>query len=213
MKDWYRRKTWTKIDQEEFFLKLNRARKNSRAQYLKIQAIELVETRDSKLLEVAENLLNQILAEYPDNRIEKGPVLHTLGDIYKIRKSYDKAISYYKAALDFEKIFPNVITEAYLDYSELVVKTNATNLFVDVEALLLKKEPNLTWPIEKYKVYSLLAIINKHHNQSEKTKHFSQLAEQNANAENSGFRYHKNLGVVNKRDEWLDREASPGPGE
>ena len=38
--DWYRRKSWTKSDQEEFFAKLKKAKKHKRAQYLKIQAIE-----------------------------------------------------------------------------------------------------------------------------------------------------------------------------
>ena len=46
MAEWYRRKSWTKTDEEEFFAKLARARKDGRAQYLKIQAIELVETED-----------------------------------------------------------------------------------------------------------------------------------------------------------------------
>ena len=59
--DWYRRKTWTSTDKEEFFTKLGRARKDGRAQYLKIQAIELVETKNKKLLEVAEMLLNKML--------------------------------------------------------------------------------------------------------------------------------------------------------
>ena len=59
MTDWYRRKTWTKIDEEEFFAKLGRARKDGRAQYLKIQAIELLYTNDKKLLVVAETLLKK----------------------------------------------------------------------------------------------------------------------------------------------------------
>ena len=44
MSDWYRQKSWAKIEEEYFFTKLGRARKEGRAQYLKIQAIELVET-------------------------------------------------------------------------------------------------------------------------------------------------------------------------
>ena len=52
MADWFRRKAWTKTDEEEFFTKLNRARKDGRAQYLKIQAIELVQTKDKELLKV-----------------------------------------------------------------------------------------------------------------------------------------------------------------
>ena len=45
MADWYRRKTWTKTDEEEYFAKLGRARKDGRAQYLRVQAIELIETK------------------------------------------------------------------------------------------------------------------------------------------------------------------------
>src|SRR4051812_16207676 len=122
MTDWYRRKRWQKTDEQEFFLKLARARKDGRAQYLKIQAIELVATKDIALLEVAETLLNQMLTEYPDDNFNKASALHTLGDIYKLKKDYKQAIDYYKQALDFEKIYPKVQTQAYLDYSELIVK-------------------------------------------------------------------------------------------
>ena len=59
MTDWFRRKSWTKIDEEQYFKKLNRARNDSRPQYLKIQAIELVETKDPKLLDIAELLLQK----------------------------------------------------------------------------------------------------------------------------------------------------------
>lgn len=57
MTDWYRRKTWTKRDEEEYFNKLGRARKEGRAQYLRVQAMELVETKEKNLLSVAEILL------------------------------------------------------------------------------------------------------------------------------------------------------------
>src|SRR4051812_44168724 len=100
MADWFRRKSWTETDEEEFFKKLNRARKDGRAQYLKIQAIELVETKDKNLLEVAELLLNKMLTGYPDDNFNKGSALHTLGDIYKLRENWQKAIEYYKQALD-----------------------------------------------------------------------------------------------------------------
>ena len=103
MADWYRRKTWTKTDEQEFFAKLARARKDGRAQYLKIQAIELVETEDKTLLKVAETLLNKMLTEYPDDNFEKGSALHTLGVIYKLNDNYELAIDFYKQALDFDE--------------------------------------------------------------------------------------------------------------
>ena len=117
MGDWFRRKTWTKTDAEEFFAKPGRARKEGRAQYLKIQAIELVETKDRELLEVAETFLNKMLTEYPDDNFNKGSALHTLGDIYRQFEDCKIAINYYKPALYFEKVYPNVITRLFRDSS------------------------------------------------------------------------------------------------
>ena len=205
MADWYRRKTWTKIDEQEFFAKLARARKDGRAQYLKIQAIELVETEDKNLLKVAEALLNKMLTEYPDNNFEKGSALHTLGDIYKLKGNYQLAMDFYKQALDFETIYPNVITQAYLDYSELVIKTGKENLFDELEKLLSDRYSELTFPIEKYKVNSILSIINANKDRQEQAQKYADLAEQFATAETSGFRYHKYLGIVKERDTWLDK--------
>jgi tetratricopeptide (TPR) repeat protein len=147
MADWFRRKSWTQNDEEEFFKKLNRARQDGRAQYLKIQAIELVQTEDNELIKVAENLLNKMLTDYPDDNFNKASALHTLGDIYKLRENYQKAKEYYKQALDFEKVYPNVITQAYLDYSELVIKTDDKTSFDEVEQILLERQPRLMFPI------------------------------------------------------------------
>lgn len=205
MKDWFRRKTWTNTDEEEFFAKLKRARNDGRAQYLKIQAIELVETRKDELLDVAEVLLNKVLAEYPEDRSQKSSVLQTLGDIYKLRGNYEKALGYYGQSLDFEKIFPRVITSSYLDFSELVVKTANRSLYETTEALLETKLEDQFFPVVKYKMYSILSIINHENGNLEKAKHYSDLAEKNANAETSGLRYHKFLGVVTERDSWLDK--------
>lgn len=205
MTDWYRRKTWTEIDEEEFFAKLGRARKDGRAQYLKIQAIELVYTNDKKLLAVAETLLNKILTEYPNDNFNKGSALHTLGNIYQQLDDYKIAIDYYKQALDFEQIYPNVKTLAYLDYSELIIKTNNVEKFDDVENILLERYSGLLFPVAKYKVNSILSIVNKYNNRQDKSKHYAELAEQNANAEISGLRYHKTLGVVTERENWLDK--------
>jgi tetratricopeptide (TPR) repeat protein len=116
MKDWYRNKSWSKEIENDFFSKLHNARKDNRAQYLKIQAIELIETKKLNLLKVAESFLKTILEEYSEYKIEQSPTFNALGDIYKIRKEYDKAIEYYKKALDFEQIYPNLLTQAYLNY-------------------------------------------------------------------------------------------------
>lgn len=201
--DWYRRKSWTKADEDEFFTRLSRARKESRAQYLRIQAIELVQTRDIDLLKVAESLLMRMLSEYPDNKLERSSALHTLGDIHKINGDLEKAIEYYKQAIDFEAIFPNVRTNAFLDYSELIIKTRKTDQFDHIEAHLLKILPEQIFPILKYKTYSILSVINRRKNNDKEARAFAALAKEYANATTSGLRYHKELGLV-KEDDLLD---------
>ncbi len=204
MTDWYRRKNWTQVDEDEFFKKLGRARKDGRAQYLKIQAIELIETKDLKLLKVAEDLLNKMLSDYPDDNFDKGSALHALGNIYKVTGNFEQALNYYKQALDFEKIYPNVKTLAYLDYSELAIKSGDIGSYDEIETILLERYPRLLFPIEKYKVNSLLSIINKQKNRDEQARYFADLAEQNADDETSGLRYHKYLGLVTEHDSLLE---------
>ena len=206
MADWFRKKSWTADDEKEFLLRFGRARKDGRAQYLKVQAIELIDTKNKELLCVAEMLINKLFTEYPEDQINKSTSLNALGDIYKIRGDYDKAAGkYYKQAIDFEKIFPQVRTQAYLSYSELAVKLKKINLFQSIEDIVLERESSLLFPIEKYKVYSILATINKFKRNKELTKHYWALAENFANEKTSGLRYHKYLGLVKERDSWFDR--------
>ena len=205
MSDWFRRQTWTTVDEEEFFAKLGRARKDGRAQYLKIQAMELVSTGNTELLNIAETLLNKILTEYPYDNFNKSSVLNVLGRIYGLRKNFTKAISFYKQSLDFEKIYPNVITASFLDFSELVIQTERKDLYDYTEELLRHKAPNLLFPIEKYKVFSILSIISKENGQIDVAKSYAELAEQSATAETSGLHYHKYLGIVKEREIWLDK--------
>jgi tetratricopeptide (TPR) repeat protein len=205
MTDWYRRKSWTKTDEEEFFAKLSRARKDGRAQYLKIQAIELVETKDPKLLEAAELLIQKLFADYPDDKLERSSSLETLGDIYKHKQQFDKAIEFYKQAVEFEKTYPNVQTQSYLEYSELVVKLKKQDQYHFAEQIVLKRVKSSMFLVEKYKAFSILSIISNFKGDNEKAKEYAALADKNASAETSGLRHHKYLGVVTERDSLLDK--------
>ena len=71
MSDWFRQTNWNKEIEEHFFEKLARARKESRAQYLKIQAIELIETKNPTVLCAAEMLIQKLLNDYPENKIDR----------------------------------------------------------------------------------------------------------------------------------------------
>ena len=86
MADWFRRETWTQEDEAEFFKKLNRAKKSNRAQYLRIQANHLYETRNRKLLHIAELLAEKVLTDCADFEffnIQLAPTYYLLGNIKK----------------------------------------------------------------------------------------------------------------------------------
>ena len=209
MIDWYRRKTWTKTDEEEYFAKLGRARKDGRAQYLRVQAIELIETKNKNLLSVAETLLNKILTDYPDNRIEKSQTYNSLGDIYQLREDYKTALEYFQKSLDFEKEFPNVITTAYLNFSETVVRAERTDLYDEVENLLIEKinKDTLKFPIQNYIMYSVMTVISEFKGNREQAKIYSDLAEKNATTQTNSLwnPQKKKWGVVKDRIKWLDK--------
>jgi tetratricopeptide (TPR) repeat protein len=205
MSDWFRKKTWAKDDEEHFFTKLSRARKNGRPQYLKIQAIELLYTKDNKLLNIAKELLQKVLDDYPDNNLEKSSVYKTFGDIFLLEKNLEKAIEYYRKAIDFEKVYPNVKTNSDIIYSKLIIKNQLTNEYFNVEKILEEKISGLLFPIDKYKVFSMLAILNYYNSNIQTAKEYALLANENAQAETSGLSYHKHLGIVSERDDFFDR--------
>jgi tetratricopeptide (TPR) repeat protein len=209
MTDWYRRKTWTKTDEEEFFAKLGRARKDGRAQYLRVQAIELIETKDKNLLSVAETLLNKILTDYPDHWIEKSQTYNSLGEIYKLREDYETALEYFQKSLDFEIEFPNVITTAYLNFSETVVLAEKTELYGKVENLLTEKinKDTLKFPIQNYIMYSVMTVILEFKGHREQAKIYADLAEKNATTQTNSLLnpIKKKFGIVNDRIQWLDK--------
>lgn len=204
-KDWYRKKSWTNSDQEDFFARLKRARKDNQAQYLKIQAIEFLETGETELLNIAEQLLNQYFREHPEDTFNRSSSLHVMGKICEHRRDFETAIDYFKKAVDFESEHPNFKTQADLDFSDLAVKLEKSEHFELVEQLMNERLENSLFPVEKYRGYSILAIIAKAKNDQDNFKRFKELAEENASEETSGLRYHQNLGTVKKRDSWLDK--------
>ena len=203
--DWYRKKSWGKNEEEHFFTKLNRARKENRTQYLKVQAIELMETGIPDLFDVAEKLLNQALKEFPNDKLHRSSILNSLGEIHQYRNEIPTALEYFKMAVLFEQEFPNVQTQACLNYSELIIQNNFSDQFGFVKELILERFKTAIFPIEKYKMALILSFISKKEGNLGHANYYSELAEKNAIETTSGLRFHKDIGVVKERNTWLER--------
>ena len=206
-KNWFRNTTWNEEIEEHFFKKLNRVRdRRMQAQYLNLQAGALIYTKDTELMKVAEILINKQLQEYSDDLLFKSSAYHLLGEIYGFRGNFDKVLEYYKQAIDFEAIFSKSITNSFMNYAEVVVKTNRTDLFDDVEKMFTEERyvSAVAFPLTKYLKYSILSIISKHKGNVEQAKYYADLAEQNVMLQQSGFAKHQSLGLVKERDKILD---------
>lgn len=209
--DWYRCEFWTKAEEQLFFAKLSRARKDMRAQYLRIQAVHLVESGDLRLLEVAESLLNMILTDYPDDRLERSPALTMLGRIYRMREDNERALHYFKQAIDFEKEFPNVISGASLSFGEIVVEEDRTEWYEVVEEMLLEEieKGGLIFPAQWYTTASVLCVICASKDDASKAKFYADIAERNAIATTNTLWNPKKrrLGLVEQRKSRLDKKV------
>jgi len=209
--EWYRCESWTKAEEEQFFAKLGRARKDGRAQYLRIQAIHLVESGDLSLLEVAESLLNTILTDYPDNRLEKSQTFNQLGVINRLRGDNVEALRYFKQAVDFEKEFPNVITGARLNFAETVIEEGRSEWYDEVEKTMLAEIENggVLFPTQWYTIASVLCVIYASKGDREKVKFYADIAERNATAKlNSLWNPRKRkLGLLEERNALLDKKV------
>nr|WP_299339863.1 hypothetical protein [Allomuricauda sp.] len=150
-------------------------------------------------------LLKKMLADFPEDKTNRSSALQTLGEICRLKGEDEKALEYFKKSIDFEKEFPNVKTGSYLDYAELIVKMGKEEHFDEIENLLTDNLDMLSFPNQKYLSFSLLSFLNANRGFTELAEEYYELAELNASAKTSGFRYHKDLGLVKKRDVVLDK--------
>src|SRR5262249_12695215 len=127
--EWFRRTTWSDADRDDFDARLKRSRSAAnKAQYLRIQAGHLA---DAGHHAGAIELLDRLFSEFPERleltqaRAQKAKSLAELGEI-------EAAIEEYRAALQAQRDFPNVRTNAWLDFGWLVVERQLTDLYAEV---------------------------------------------------------------------------------
>lgn len=189
--DWYRNESWGPEIADSFEQKLQRARAHNKAQYLKIQAGCLATTDP----EVALLLL--------DRYFESGDTFF-LAPAYEVRATalvalgrIDEAIGSYDAALLRETEFSSVRTRAFLDLPYLVATHPLPVHFARVAAMLRESWDQLLFPVDRFMANASLALISESLSpgSGESVRHAAAALEA-ASQEESGFRYHKGLGLV-----------------
>lgn len=198
--DWFRKTTWTGSDEEDFFSRLNRSRKHNRSQYLRIQASHLAGVGVPSTTEAALQLLEILFAQYPDGMemasayLQKAECLVALG---RTRES----LEFFKKSIDFQRSFPNVHTQAPLEYGLVVIEHDLRDEYPLVLEVLEEFEPFVSdFPVDRFRISGVKAVIFFQSDNKKDAVKNARRALAEAETRHSGFRYHPTIGLVGDRD-------------
>lgn len=201
-KDWFRRRTWTESDRQDFEATLSRARSPGRAQYLRIQAWHLAESDAPALLRAALELLGRVLRDHPDDVVQRAPALQQKADCLWRLGDISAAIEAYRETFRAEETKPTILTGAWLEFCMRVVREGKADLYGEVEELLERRRAqapsSLAFPVQKYQFHLVRAIIAQESGHRDTAVEHARLALDAAGQRHSNFRYHRDLGLVGK---------------
>src|SRR5689334_22964444 len=100
-KDWYRNKVWNADISKDFEARLKRSRGTfSKAQYLKIQGLELLDTTAIDAQEIGVALLLRTISEFPMEEMQVISSNEALGNYYFDKGNYEKAEFHLQVVVD-----------------------------------------------------------------------------------------------------------------
>ena len=203
--EWFRRTTWTDRDRDDFNARLKRSRGiGNKAQYLRIQAGHLA---DAGLHAAAIELLDWLLTEFPVRieqavaHLQKAGALAGLGQI-------EPAIHEFRAALQAERDFPSVRTQAWLAFALFAVENELTGSYDEVSDVLkeFRDEAGLSLPVIEYGYSAVQAIIADFRGDRMSAREFAKRALAEASKVRSGLRYHPELGLVGPQSKPMEKK-------
>jgi hypothetical protein len=149
--EWFRNKDWNAEIAARFDSKLRRAR--DKPQYLRIQASYLADVQP----EVALTLLDRYFAL--GDHFDMAAAFVDQSTAHLAKRETDAALYSLQRALARERERPNLQTQAWCAYADLVVSEPRPDLFDDVLAVLDEKQGDITFPVDKFIWYAARAII------------------------------------------------------
>ena len=198
MADWFRKSTWGKVDAEDFERRLSRARATNRPQYLRIQAVHLLETREPELIATALTLASRVTSDYPDN-IQTSPAHHLAGQCHEVLGDTAAALASYRLAIETESRVPSVWTDAYLDFGWLVARRRSRVHYAEALALLTRYSDRPVFPIQRYLYHAASALIAHDEGEPETARTAARAALAAAHTRTAPFAYHRQLGLVDDK--------------
>jgi tetratricopeptide (TPR) repeat protein len=206
--DWYRRTSWTDEDQVAFHQRLKRSRGNgSKAQYARIQANHLFATGIAELIVEADKLLDLVLEKFPE-RSELAQAYLQKAECALALIGTEQAFWWFRKALQAEREYPNVRTNAYSRFAELVASEGRADLYDEALAVLHENRNLRLFPVDRYIFHGVHAVILSDRGKRDDARKHAELALAAASATTSGITRHANVGLVRDRGTSLHSQIS-----
>ena len=208
--DWYRNHTWSPAIAEAFFARLAKSRGlGNRAQYLRIQAVELASTGKGRLVRVALQLLEQHLNEFTDP-YEQAQAHARAAECHALLNQPEQAFDHYRASLKANKQAPNLDCGVAVEFPWLIASLRRSDLYD--EAMELLPDDTGLFPITRFKASAARAVIADARGQAPEAVRSAYAALEAASQTESGLRHHQALGLVGpghkEMVQWLRRRVA-----
>jgi tetratricopeptide (TPR) repeat protein len=190
--DWFRNTKWDAPTEAHFNEKLRRAR--DKAQPLRIQAYHL-QNSDPK---AALALLDRYFAL--GNHFDMASAFLHQAEAHLALGQLEEAIQSLEKALQRERDFPNVKTQAWSRFALLVAERKLIHLYKRA-LLVLQENPvsSLSFPVDGFLWNAAFALIADAKGQRKHAAETATKALEFAALTHSGFRYHADVGLVGAR--------------
>ena len=163
--DWFRNTQWNEEIEAAFRSRLNRSRGLfHKTQYLRIQGYCLLSSEDAAAQAAGVTLMNELLADYPDNDdtlINKFNALSDLGYYYAQRGLWDAAHDYLKKAFEIDRFFVTYQSSVLSLFIKSTVLSKHNEDYARCDQLLvrLEKTRELTFPSDIYAIGLSAAML------------------------------------------------------
>ncbi|WP_411767150.1 hypothetical protein [Winogradskyella sp. A3E31] len=210
--DWYRNIEWNDQIESEFESRLKRSRGNyHKAQYLRIQASYLLDSKKSKLQEKGVEYMERLIKDYPEEKFSTIHGIEQLGDFYLKNKSFDKAEKHFRKVTEYYYAETRSGTSGLADLKlcETILKSEQTEKFEEAYEMATEKfdatDGSLMMNSDKYYYADLMANLCYKMNRKNEATEFAQSAMELSKITEPQFNRHKTVGIVKVVKEKIER--------